>query len=147
MLNAPLGNICKGFRYALECGCMLVTFFIVIVHARGGDSTEAKPFYPMSLRAIFDSEPAHFSCADESPCVKYMDYICKQNSSRQIGHLSVWKSSFFELETCLEANDREQAPVLFSSVVRRPIKDRILPLSSRCSCYKRQLAQVGVHCL
>lgn len=100
----------------------------------------------MSLRAIFDSEPAHFTYADESPSSKYMDFICKQNSSRQIGHLSVWKSSFSDLDKCLEANDLEQASVLSSSVARQPNKDRIPPLSSRCSCYKKQLIQVSVHC-
>ena len=125
---------------------MFVIIFIVVVNACGANSIEAKPFYPLSLRAVFDKEPAQFSYADKSPCKKYMDFVRTQNSSRQIGHLSVWKQSFTDLEKCIEANDRDQASVLSSNVDRQPKKDRIPPLSSRCSCYKRQLVQVSVHC-
>ena len=67
-----------------------------------------------------------------------MDFICQQNSSLQIGHLSVWRSSFSTIENYLETLkgtvDTANSSFNYGTVP---------PLSSRCPCYRRQLRQVG----
>lgn len=84
------------------------------------------------MRTVFDKEPAHFSCADESSPRKFMDFVCRYNPALQVGHL---RESFSKLNVILKTNKTQ------TKGYRSP------PLSSRCSCYEKQLTQVGANYL
>lgn len=113
------------------------------------NSTEAKPYYPLSLRTVFDTAPIKFTVADTSPSKNYMDHIRKLTSSQQTGYCSIWMSSMFNLEKNLELA-KEHAGTTIPVYCSLPLSsekllsnDSVPQLSTRCACYERQLRQVG----
>jgi hypothetical protein len=126
------------------------------------NSAEVQPFYPLSVRTVFDTPPQMFSLANYAcPSHKLMDMNCHIHPSfYQTGFCSIWTVSIQNLEVVLDSNrqgvvaSRQQQVVanLASSGMSAPIKlltqDTMnqkatqFPLSTLCCCYERQLRQL-----
>ncbi len=128
------------------------------------NSAEVQPFYPLSVRTVFDTPPQMFSLANYAcPSHKLMDMNCNIHPSfYQTGFCSIWTVSIQNLEVVLDSNrqgvvaSRQQQVVanLASSGMSAPIKlltqDTMnqkatqFPLSTLCCCYERQFRQVSL---
>ncbi|CAK9869733.1 unnamed protein product [Sphagnum jensenii] len=126
------------------------------------NSAEVQPFYPLSVRTVFDTPPQMFSLANYAcPSHKLMDMNRHIHPSfYQTGFCSIWTVSIQNLEVVLDSNrqgvvaSQQQQVVanLASSGMSAPIKlltqDTMnqkatqFPLSTLCSCYERQLRQL-----
>ncbi len=128
------------------------------------NSAEVQPFYPLSVRTVFDTPPQMFSVANYAcPSHKLMDKNCHIHPSfYQTGFCSIWTVSIQNLEVVLDSNrqgvvaSHQQQVVanLASSGMSAPInlltqdmmieKATQFPLSTLCGCYERQLRQVSL---